>query len=340
MDFDFETKSCEDISQNCSNEQCFLYKSLGLSVEWNGTKILGDMRFHKCHAYENALQFIISFYEIRHFTVGLNLKMKKNNENIITLKAFDKSSKYGETVSTLCQNSVTKKLSPNSPSAYYGKEVPFLGDITSNLNLSITGDIYLKFNLSPTNLLKTPSKITHFKSLLCENAFENFASKKDFTVFCQGNRFYFNKTLLSMISEVFEKMIQDSDSKEAQNNSVEIEDFSPDTIENFQKIAFESENAKNEDLTPDLLLFAQKYLIMPLVEKCKKHLINSMTCDNIFEIIKVAYLIDDDDMLKTASKFFSRNIDQLKSTEELKDFQKLNPMCMIKVFNYINGIEN
>ena len=222
LDFDFETKDCENISQNCANEQCFLYRSIELSVNLNGTKILGDMRFHQCNAYENALQFIISFYEIRHFSVSLNLKMKKNNGNIIILKAFDKLSKYGETVSILCQNSVTKKLSPNSPSAYYGKEVPFLGDITSNLNLSITGDIYLKFNLSPTNLLKTPSKITHFKSLLCENAFENFASKKDFTVFCQGNRFYFNKTLLSMISEVFEKMIQDSDSKEAQNNSARL----------------------------------------------------------------------------------------------------------------------
>ena len=150
MDFDFETKNCEDISQNCSNEQCFLYKSLALSVNLNGTKIVGDMRFHKCYTNWNVLQFIISFYEVKNFSLGLYLKVKKNNQSIITFRVFDRTSKYGEKVSTLCQNSVTKKLPPDSPSAYYGKEEPFLSDITSNWNLSITGNIYLKFVSLPT----------------------------------------------------------------------------------------------------------------------------------------------------------------------------------------------
>ena len=65
MYFDFETKNCEDISQNCSNEQCFLHRSLELSVNLNGTNILGDMRCHRSHAYGNVLEFIISFYELK-----------------------------------------------------------------------------------------------------------------------------------------------------------------------------------------------------------------------------------------------------------------------------------
>ena len=131
MSFDCETKNCEDISQNCSNEQCFLHRSLELSVNFeNGTKILGDMRIHKCHPYINFLQIIISFYEIKSFSVGLNLKVKKNNESIIKLRLIDKSSKYGETVSTLCQNSINKKLSPDSTCAFYGMAVPFRSDIT------------------------------------------------------------------------------------------------------------------------------------------------------------------------------------------------------------------
>ena len=113
MYFDFETKNCEDISQNCSNEQCFLHRSLELSVNLNGTNILGDMRCHRSHAYGNVLEFIISFYELKKFSVGLlNLKVKKNNEKVM-FKIIDKSSKYGETVSTLCQNSITKNTQIN-----------------------------------------------------------------------------------------------------------------------------------------------------------------------------------------------------------------------------------
>ena len=337
MKVNINTNNCEDVSQNCADD-CVVNRIHGFSVNLDGKKIFGDMCFHVAHDDEGTLDYGIILYDERCFSVDLYLNFKMNGDEEITEENYDRYSNVG------------RKLSEMTPTSLKYQDVSFMsyedevyfktGGIDTDTTFLITGEITLKFDFITTVLPKKNPKVDNFKSLLCENAFENFDGKKDFTIVCQGNKFHFNKTLLSMISEVFEKMIQDSDSKEAQTNSVEINDFSPDTIEKFQKVAFESENAKNEDLTPDLLLFAQKYLIMPLVEKCKKHLINSMTCDNIFEIIKVAYLIDDDDMLKTASKFFSRNIDQLKSTEELKDFQKLNPMCMIKVFNYINGIEN
>lgn len=220
------------------------------------------------------------------------------------------------------------------------KQMLWPNDIVANSNILIAGDINLKFDSNSTIVPQKSLKVGNFKSLICEKSYESFESKKNFTIICQGSEFHFNKTLLSMISEVFEKMIQNSDSKEALNSCVEIDDFSPDTIETFQRVAFGSENAKTEDLTSDLLLFAQKYFIMPLVSKCKKNLTDNMTCENIFEIIKVAYLIDDDNMLKMVSEFFSRNKDQLKNTEELKDFQKSNPMCMIKVLNFICGLEN
>ena len=78
---------------------------------------------------------------------------------------------------------------------------------------------------------------------------------------------------------------------------------------------------------------------MPLVDRCKKHLIASLNRKNILDIIKVAYLIDDDGMLKTASEFFSKNKKEFQDDKELDVFQKSNPMCMIKVFNYMYGLK-
>ena len=340
LEVDLKTRNCESMSQSCYEEPCEFYKFHGFSVYLNGKKILGELWFHAEHDYFGALAYGITLYEVKSFSLDIELKFEMIGKDQIQVQKFDIFSKCARKVSEAPQNSISKKISPDASYSDYDDQVNLGIDIDSNSKIMVTGEFNLKFYLGTTIVPKKNQKVDNFKSLLCENAFDSFDNKKNFTIICQGNEYGFNKTLLSMISEVFEKMIQDSDSKEARNKSVEVDDFSPSTIEKFQKFAFDSENANNEDFTPELLLFAQKYLIMPLVEKCKKHLINSLTLENIFGIIKVAYLIDDDDMLKTASKFFSKNKDKLKNTEELKEFQKSNSMCMIKVFSYICGFEN
>ena len=340
MEVDIETKNCEDIVSSCRErpQPCDLYRCVELCVNLNEKKIIGDMWFHCSHSDYNTLEYGITLYDIVCFSVDLDLRLRMEGGGLSLLNKVNGQSEYGGKVEDLIQNSVTKKVSSDASYSIHQDEVDLTDDIVSNSNILISGNIALKFD---SNLTTVPHKsLGNFKSLLCEKSFESFENKKNFTIICHGSEFHFNQTLLSMISEVFEKMIQDSNSKEALNSCVEIDDFSPDTIETFQRVAFGSERIKNEDLTSDLLLFAQKYFIMPLVSKCKKNLMDSLTRENIFEIIKVAYLIDDNEMLKTVSKFFSRNKDELKNTEELKDFQKSNPMCMIKVFNFICGFEN
>ena len=147
---------------------------------------------------------------------------------------------------------------------------------------------------------------------------------------CEGETFHFNKTLLSMISEVFSRMIQASNSKEALTNSVEINDFSPDTIKAFQRVAFGNDGIKDEDLTPELLMFAQKYLMKPLVAKIKTKLMDSISNETIFDLIKVAYLIDDHDMLKETSKYLLKNMKQLKGTPEWNAFKNEHHECLIE----------
>ena len=140
-----------------------------------------------------------------------------------------------------------------------------------------------------------------------------------------------NKTLLSLVSEVFQKMLQ-GNSKEAQENCVEISDFSPDTIRTFEKFSFSSEKIKPEEITVELLMFANKYFMKPLETKCKNYFVSTLNKDNLQDFIKAAYDIDDEKMLQVGAKYFSRIKSDLKDSEEWKNFENQNSKCMNKVY--------
>ena len=194
-------------------------------------------------------------------------------------------------------------------------------------------NILIKASKSPTK--NNENQMQNFVSILSHEAVSQFAQDNNFSMICQEEEFKFNKYLLSMISEVFARMIQASNSKEALSNSMVIDDFAPDTIRAFQRVAFGNEEIKDEDLTPELLMFAQKYLIKPLVAKIKNKLMDSMTNENIFDLIKVAYLIDDEDMFKEACKHLKEKKDELKDSVEWKTFGQDHPACMIKALTSI-----
>ena len=60
---------------------------------------------------------------------------------------------------------------------------------------------------------------------------------------------------------------------------------------------------------------------------------DSLTNENIFDVIKAAYLIDDQDMFKKASKYLLKNKEQLKGTAEWNAFKKDHSDCMIEALS-------
>ena len=171
-----------------------------------------------------------------------------------------------------------------------------------------------------------------FMSIISPEVMTQMNEDLNFTIKCNGQSFGFNKTLLSLTSEVFYKMINSSITKESQTNSVEINDFLPETIQSFWKIVHGKEMSKKEEFTPELLLLSQKYFIKPLIAKCVYHLMKTLTEENVFEVVKIAYLIDEENLLKTASKFLKQNRNKMIKTEEWRNFEKSHPDCMIRMY--------
>ena len=207
----------------------------------------------------------------------------------------------------------------------------FLDEALSSKHTSLNSQINLLIKASKSSTKN--NQMQNFVSLLSHEAISQLAQDNNFSMICQGEEFKFNKSLLSMTSEVFARMIQASKSKEAISNSVIIDDFAPDTIKAFQRVAFGNEEIKDKDLTPELLMFAQKYLMKPLVAKIKTKLMDSISNETIFDLIKVAYLIDNHDMLKEASKYLLKNMKQLKGTPEWNAFKNEHHECLIEALS-------
>ena len=344
IQLNLEIAKLENLSPaNClsKGQQCSFYRLFPLSINLNKTKINGDIWFHGRHMdnsylIPDSITFGVTWYNTKSFVMNVDLQLG----SMRSLKGTNTFSSFSNDTTKLDKCSTSIGLPEQFPYSSCEQQfyIPkFDVSMGSKPNFLISGEISFTFVLNKAVEIKNESiKIT---SLFCEDALSSLQQEKNFTIICQGEIFQFNKILLCLMSEVFGRMIQGSNSKEAVENSVEIEDFSPDTIRAFQNIVLETVPSKNDELTPELLLFAQKYLMKPLVMKSKEHLIKTLSIKNIFEVIKVAYLIDDEDIFKTASGFFSKNKKEFQDDKELDAFQKSNPMCMIKVFNYMYGLK-
>eukprot|EP00093_Oithona_nana_P014577 14577.XXX_910259_910522_1 [CDS] Oithona nana genome sequencing. len=77
-----------------------------------------------------------------------------------------------------------------------------------------------------------------------------------------------------------------------------------------------TDQIKSEDIDANLLIAADKYDLKRLVNICLKHLGSIIDVKNVMEITFTAYLIDNEQLLKKASKFISNNIGAIKKPEQ------------------------
>ena len=200
---------------------------------------------------------------------------------------------------------------------------------------TFTGVFELRFQpkTSVTSKAKQDAKELVLNGLLKIN--------NDCSIICQGKTFKFNKLILCSISMVFEKMFGNGYSEEASNSSVTIDDFQPETINAFQNTitVLLSENGneiETKNLTPQLLMFADKYAIEFLVETVAIHLKNCLTMESVYEVIDAAFLTNNEDLLKMTAKFLKENLKNCdKESENWKKFKELDDECFVPIMKYM-----
>ena len=154
---------------------------------------------------------------------------------------------------------------------------------------------------------------------------------EDFTLICQDQIFKFSKRFLSMISPVFKNMMK-SIYIESQNDTAKIEDTEPETIQAIRNVLYH-DTISEKDLTPQLLMFADRYQIEPLISICRMNLVKTLSKENFVDVIQTAYWTTDEILLKCGVKYVVQNLGTFNNNPEYDNFLKAHPDFSVKIMN-------
>ena len=196
----------------------------------------------------------------------------------------------------------------------------------------LSGDMILKIEYE--QLVNQPS-LPRLNNTFKTKLYKSLAQEKNFTITCQGESFYFNKTILSSLSEVFERMIQNPDTKEAKENAVDIKDFNLETIKTFEKMMAGNDKITIKEFTMDLKMFANKYLIEPLEKECSYNIMNNLSKENIFDVVTGAYLGNDEELLMAAFKFVKAHMGNFQRSDGWNQLMQTYPECLTRMMNFL-----
>ena len=111
-----------------------------------------------------------------------------------------------------------------------------------------------------------------------------------------------------------------------------MENVSLETVQNFKRILCDGVMDK-EVLNVDMLMFADRYNIQPLVKLCKDQAIKTISQENIIEIIKTADALNEDEMLKAAFDYISDHKGCLKNSPQWMEMIENNSVSVKKMFH-------
>jgi len=142
----------------------------------------------------------------------------------------------------------------------------------------------LRFYLDRSDYIKKNKReqtfVTHIRSI------SDLDTLADFTVICEGREFMCHRNILASRSTVFKGMILNGQFVEGRQNSVTIENASPDMVESM--LDFISNGAVPDDIEEkaiDLIYLADRYDLQDLMDICESCLVDNLTVESVIETL-------------------------------------------------------
>ena len=157
---------------------------------------------------------------------------------------------------------------------------------------------------------------------------------EDFRMICEDQEVSFNRNFLTRISDVFQAMLENPYTLESQRSFVKMENVSLETVQNFKKILCDGVMDK-EVLNVDMLMFADRYNVQPLVKLCKNEVVNNVTKKNVIDVIRASEALNDENLLKAAVDFLSIHIGTLEEDPEWEQMMISNPSYFTKIWKLL-----
>merc|ERR1719186_1874999 len=159
------------------------------------------------------------------------------------------------------------------------------------------------------------------------NNFEEFHFDGDVKIFCEDKEFRCHKLLLTSQSPVFKAMFDQENSKESIENTVDIQDCTPEAVEDFLFFLYNAMlrsfrfPSANLELMFGLVHLSSKYQVGQLMPSCMDFLMDIMTVDNVLKILVVVDRYELGSPISSmVREFMKENIEVIVDKEEWGDF--------------------
>ncbi len=178
----------------------------------------------------------------------------------------------------------------------------------SKLCLSISDENFISNNPSKSN------------TSLTEELFQN-GKFSDIKIKVSSREFHVHRCILSLASEVFERMFL-SDMIETRSNIIEINDISDEICEEMLRFIY-CNTINNLDINAlDLLYAADKYAIENLKTLCIQSLIDTFTCETAAEMLIRANIYNSKLLKDNLLLFIKTYSKEVFATEQWKQLER------------------
>ena len=156
----------------------------------------------------------------------------------------------------------------------------------------------------------------------------------DVTIKCGRKEFKAHKAVLVSQSPVFKTMFE-TDMKEKRSSTVEMSDVESVVISEVLNYLYTGSAPNMGSMTEELLAFAHKYQIRPLLSLCETKLLSSVTVANVVDLLIFADLYTAQRLKDACLKYIYRNSAEVRRTSQWKQRLKLEfPSLFIEAHEY------
>ena len=151
----------------------------------------------------------------------------------------------------------------------------------------------------------------------------------DIEIEVNGSTFPCHKFMLARKSDVFDAMFSHN-FEETFSNKVNISDLEPEAVLEMLRFIYLGKVNQMEKVNKMVLAAADKYNIVDLKESCEKSLCNSMTVENVCDLLLLARDRVSPELKRRAIDFISQNIDSVTISEGWQNLVR-EPQLMTEV---------
>lgn len=152
-----------------------------------------------------------------------------------------------------------------------------------------------------------------------------------------GKSFNLHKCILSARSIVFERMFK-NDMKEKIQNTVEIEDFNYDVLEEFFQFIYTGKVSDNaENIICELLTASEKYCVEELKALCEKVMASKLDNKNAIDYLKSALMNNSEKVELDVINYLSLHIDDFIKAPEFDTLGFEQPKVLLKIIKKLRN---